>query len=70
MKNAPINFTKKKKKLEERLSLIRYDIANTLTRYKQIVQLKNLGNKPDHLLVLYVVPYDELKLISILCIFT
>ena len=67
MKNAPINFTKKKK-LEERLSLIRYDIVNTLTRYKQIVLLKNLGNNPDHLLVLYVVPYDELKLISILCI--
>ena len=68
MKNAPINFTKKQ--LEERLSLIRYDIANTLTRYKQIVLLKNLGNKPDHLLVLYVIPYDELKLISILCIST
>ena len=68
MKNAPINFTKKQ--LQERLSLIRYDIANTLTRYKQIVLLKSLRNKPDHLLVLYVVPYDELKLISILCIST
>ena len=68
MKNAPINFTKKQ--LQERLSLIRYDIANTLTRYKQIVLLKNLGNKLDHLLVLYVVPYDELLTISILCIST
>ena len=38
MKNALINFTKKQ--LEERLSLIRYDIANRLTRYKQIVILK------------------------------